>query len=258
MVSFVFLATSKAKNRLITRLYRAEIVKALSLDPLQELEWLNKVSLRHLKNYQIWGHRPVIMSLVPELPPSELPFLARILAKDAKNYHVWSYRQWLVRHFSLWPRADDRGSELPFVESLLISDVRNNSAWNHRYFILFGRDDESTISPEAFQGELEYTKGKIALAPQNAAAWNYLRGIVQKRGTGSKELEDFAIQYADIDNVEEIRSSHALDFLADIWEKENSTDKAKKALDLLTDKFDPIRKNYWQYRKGLLDTVTAA
>ena len=247
-----------AKSWNASRLYRAETVKSLSLDPLQELKWLNKVSLRHLKNYQIWGHRPVIMSLVQELPPSELPFLARVLAKDAKNYHVWSYRQWLVRHFDLWPKVDDKGSEIPFVESLLTSDVRNNSAWNHRFFVLFGRDGGNPVSSEVFKEEIEFSKEKIALAPQNAAAWNYLKGVVQKGGSEAKELEGFALQYGDIDKPEEIRSSHALDFLADIWARNNSPDKAKKALDLLSEKFDPIRKNYWQYRKELIDSTAAA
>ena len=50
------------------------------------------------------------MSDLPELPAGEMDFLTRILSKDAKNYHVWSYRQWLVRHFGLWP--DVSGQEV--------------------------------------------------------------------------------------------------------------------------------------------------
>ena len=208
--------------------------------------------MKHLKNYQIWGHRQVIMSMVPAMPDAELSFLARILAKDAKNYHVWSYRQWLVRHFALWPTSDDRGPELPFVESLLISDVRNNSAWNHRYFILFGNEQQGQVAQSVFSEEIEYAKAKIELAPQNAASWNYLKGVIRKQGRGAKDLEAFALQFADPAKEAEIRSSHALDLLADVWAQEKRKDEAARALDLLGDKYDPIRKNYWDYRKGLL------
>ena len=36
------------------RLYRTKVLRALKQDPHQELEWLNELSLKHLKNYQIW------------------------------------------------------------------------------------------------------------------------------------------------------------------------------------------------------------
>ena len=213
---------------------------------------MNKISMKHLKNYQIWGHRQVIMSLIPTLPTRELAFLADVLGRDAKNYHVWSYRQWLVQHFCLWPSAEELGSEVPFVESLLIDDVRNNSAWNHRYFVLFSNERRYKPDEGVFAKELEYTQAKIGLAPQNAAAWNYLKGVAKKRGRGLKGLEGFALQFADPDKEDEVRSSHALDLLADIWTQEKQNDKASQALDLLGAKFDPIRKNYWDYRKGLL------
>lgn len=36
------------------RIYRSKILFALEKDLLEELEWLNGVSLKYLKNYQIW------------------------------------------------------------------------------------------------------------------------------------------------------------------------------------------------------------
>lgn len=36
------------------RIYRARIIDALNKDLLEELAWLNKSALKHLKNYQIW------------------------------------------------------------------------------------------------------------------------------------------------------------------------------------------------------------
>lgn len=47
------------------RIYRAKILFALEKDLLEELEWLNGVSLKYLKNYQIWY-------VVPVFPPSML------------------------------------------------------------------------------------------------------------------------------------------------------------------------------------------
>lgn len=58
---------------------------------------------------------------------------------------------------------------------------------------------------------------------------------------------------------DDIYSSHALDLLADIYaEEEGSKEQAKKALDLLATRFDPIRAHYWNYRKGLLDVSELA
>lgn len=197
------------------------------------------------------------MTHVPTIPPSELSFLTRMFAKDSKNYHVWSYRQWLVRHFYLWDQ------ELPYIESLLEEDVRNNSAWNHRWFVVFSRyaDPSSGTGAEAaavkaepgiVAREMEYAKAKIRLAPQNQSPWNYLRGVVKKRDGGLTVLRGFAEEFADLGREDEVRSSHALDLLADVYAEEREQERAGKALELLARKYDPIRKNYWNYRRGLL------
>ena len=191
------------------------------------------------------------MKMITDLPKSELPFLARVLAKDTKNYHVWSYRQWLVQHFAMWPAEDDLGHELVFTKNLLTADVRNNSAWNHRFFILFGREDGTPVVERVFEREIEFAKNKISEAPQNQSAWNYLKGVVRRQGSGEATLEEFAGQFADIEEEDEVRSSHALDLLASVWANGQEV-KAAKALDLLGQRFDPIRRNYWEYRKGLL------
>ena len=39
---------------MIYRLYRASVLFFLESDLLQELAWLDEISLQHLKNYQIW------------------------------------------------------------------------------------------------------------------------------------------------------------------------------------------------------------
>ena len=194
------------------------------------------------------------MSQLSALPSNELTFLTRMLAKDVKNYHVWSYRQWLVAHFSLWA-SSPISTELDYVESLLTADVRNNSAWNHRWFVIFGETKSETPVPEEiWEREISFAKTKISTAPQNQSAWNYLKGVLKKRGSGGGELEDFAKQFVDLAPEGEVRSSHALDFLAEIWAErgEEEQENARQALELLAETYDPVRKNYWDYRRSLL------
>lgn len=198
------------------------------------------------------------MSRIPSLPESELPFLSRMFSKDAKNYHVWSYRQWLVRQFSLWD------GEISFVETLLDEDVRNNSAWNHRWFTVFGKQlnpskdsiksSVSDLVPLAttVDHEIDYTKTKIVLAPQNQSSWNYLRGIYRQSRRTLVDVKAFAGQFASLDEEIQVTSSHALDILAEIFAIEKEDDNARKALQLLANRYDPIRKNYWHYRQELL------
>ena len=201
------------------------------------------------------------MSRIPSLPATEISFLAHMFEQDVKNYHVWSYRQWLVRHFSLWD------TELPYIDTLLHKDVRNNSAWNHRWFVIFCRNTDPTVhsvkcqseagripkvEPAVVQREIEYAQAAINKAPQNQSPWNYLRGVLRNRGEGLLGLKAFVEGFADLTRADEVKSSHALDFLADAYAEEEENERAGQALDLLARRFDPIRKNYWNYRRALL------
>ncbi|KAK7734348.1 CAAX geranylgeranyltransferase alpha subunit [Botryosphaeria dothidea] len=228
-------------------LYRAKIVLALGKDLRKELDWLNAAALKNLKNYQIWHHRQTIVDNLAD-PTGEQEFIARMLTKDSKNYHVWSYRQWLVGRFNLW----DKG-EIEAVEALLREDVRNNSAWNHRWFLVFGGNSDNFSEKKVLDREMDYAKAAIRLAPQNQSPWNYLRGLVRHAKLPLSTLKEVALQYASVDKPDEISSTHALDLLADIYSEESSKEDAAKALDLLATRYDPIRENYWNYRKSLLD-----
>ena len=204
------------------------------------------------------------MTHIPTLPATELPFLATMFSRDAKNYHVWSYRQWLVRHFSLWD------TELPYIATLLHDDIHNNSAWNHRWFVVFARHippDTGTgkdalavkAEPGIVEREMEYAKAAIRLAPQNQSPWSYLRGCVRKmEGGGLGQLRGFAEGFADVEREEEVRSSHALDLLAEVYAEEEERERAGRVLELLARRYDPIRKNYWDYRRGLLGLEKAS
>ncbi|KAL1985235.1 hypothetical protein VTN96DRAFT_8151 [Rasamsonia emersonii] len=268
-------------------LYRAKILFALNKNLDDELTWLNKVSLQYLKNYQIWHHRQVIMSsrtAFPTLPPKELDFLMEMFAQDAKNYHVWTYRHWLVRHFNLW----DSEREIRDVETLINADVRNNSAWNHRYLLRFapregpeagmpggvisdqkGRSD--VVDEELVDAELDYAKEKILLAPENRSPWLYARGVLRAAGRPLSEWKDFASQFVTEEKTEDgqvvnvhVKSSLAVEWLADVLGEEAQTEQesgkiaeAVKMLTLLKEKYDPIRRNYWDYRIRQLKDSTS-
>ena len=264
-------------------LYRAKMLEVLQGNVEDELEWLNGVSLRHIKNYQIWHHRETLVARLSEhiaegfveggaakldeVMRLELEFLAEMFEKDQKNYHVWSYRQWLVRKFDLW----EGYGEMEEIERFLRLDVRNNSAWNHRWFLVFGRekDDGSKLSQwtageGVWQRELDYAKESIRLAPQNESAWSYLKGLLKKNGLRMSYATDFAREFAEVEpgtavstqtdlSKLAVRSTFALDVLAEAYSEQEATKKeAELALRLLAERYDPIRKNFWEYKRTVL------
>lgn len=84
-------------------------------------------------------------------------------------------------------------------------------------------------------------------------------GIARAAQLPKAILKDFALEFADVDRPDDIYSSHALDLLADIYTEEgNSKESAEKALNLLATRYDPIRANYWNFRKGLLEQPKVA
>ncbi|KAK1754525.1 hypothetical protein QBC47DRAFT_384149 [Echria macrotheca] len=256
-------------------LYRAAIIQALKLSIPYEMEWLNKVALDNLKNYQIWHHRHLLVdSYYPtiaedaeatkEFGAAEQAFLTRILAEDAKNYHVWSYRSYLVDKLGMW---DDPG-ELAAVEDLIDADVRNNSAWSHRFFLVFSHPARSTpgvaatepdpaAPSEIVDREVSYAKDKIVLAPQNQSPWNYLRGVLVKGGRKLAEAEEFSSQFVvglgEGGGREEVTSTHALDLLAEIYAEKGDKERADLCLRRLGEKWDRIRVGYWEWRRKCLN-----
>ncbi|KAF2474885.1 farnesyltransferas-like protein [Lindgomyces ingoldianus] len=232
-------------------LYRARALEQTDTSLADEIAWLNPTALMHLKNYQIWHHRQTIIDRLGS-PDGEADFIATMLGQDSKNYHVWSYRQWLVKRFGIF---DDK--ELAWTESMIEEDVRNNSAWNHRWFLVVGGRGGQGVSEDIVKREIEYAQTAIRKAPQNESPWNYLRGIIRHAKLPTSTVKSFILAFADLEKPDEVYSSHALDLLADIYIEENKKDKAMKVLDLLANKYDPIRAHYWNYRKGLLEETGA-
>lgn len=222
------------------------------------------------------SHRQALMSSrthFPTLPAKELDFLMEMFAQDSKNYHVWTYRHWLVRHFKLW----DLPREIEDIDALLKADVRNNSAWNHRYMLRFGpRGDEpdsgmanagdmatdpaekgqlAVVDEDLVDAELKYAQEAIVRAPENRSPWWYARGVLRAAGRGVAEWEEFAKRFVEGGVV---KSSHALEWLADVYgENGEKSSDAVGFLTLLKEKYDPIRKNYWDYRIRMVQQVAA-
>lgn len=169
---------------------------------------MDEFAEKFLKTYQVWHHRRLLvqhgalsLSKAPntgKTPATELAFISRALTEDAKNYHTWAYRQWILSFFNqpaLWE------GEMRYIDNMLEDDVRNNSVWHHRFFVVFAsgvhiKDGEEIESQDdVVRRELDYAKEKIALAPNNASAWNYLRGVLEHSGKPFSDLKEFVIPY---------------------------------------------------------------
>ncbi|SCV02367.1 LANO_0F17260g1_1 [Lachancea nothofagi CBS 11611] len=240
--------------------YRFQIVRKLyGADPAKlndELDWLDQFTLNNPKNYQIWSYRQALLKLHPS--PQflrELPILQAMLDEDTKNYHVWSYRRSCVFFFQNFDH------ELQFASDLITRDVYNNSAWCHRMFVLKSQF-KPTPPTELLKTEIHYTKTQIELAPQNISSWNYLQGLYQEflDNKFDAEVVDFALTFTSgaFDSLEkpsQILSSYALEFLAHVYgQSKDTSDKACRAYRALSEIYDPIRKNFWNFKIRSLTT----
>ncbi|KAH7886877.1 hypothetical protein F5I97DRAFT_1936482 [Phlebopus sp. FC_14] len=248
--------------------YRYKTLIALNSPLNDELRLMDELAVKYLKTYQVWHHRRLLVQQT-RTPAPELVFIANCLQVDTKNYHTWSYRQWILAHFnddSLW------SGELDFVESMLSNDLRNNSAWHHRFFVVFqsGVRNGDEDRDEVIRRELTYVKTKISIAPNNASAWNYLRGVLDYAQISYSNLKSFVTPYAvsrptqqdksteeivDLENPLPAPGSQlpcvaAIEFMADVYES-SAGEALTKAVELwksLAYEHDTMRKKYWEHR----------
>lgn len=229
--------------------YRYNILLHLKKDLLKELDWCEELALENEKNYQIWNYRQLIIGEILRKGGEfnayrEYAILDAMLEQDSKNHHVWSYRKWLVEKFGLY--RDER--EVEFVNKCISADLRNNSAWTHRFFIKFG-DESYKVPQEDIDEEIEYTQEMIKQSPQNPSSWNYLLGVYNKYYSGKlTALKEFCQEFTAKQADDSISSSFALEVLGRIYAENFNLKEAEKIYTLLKDKYDPIRKNYWDYQ----------
>lgn len=260
----------------------------------REEELMDELAIKHMKSYQVWHHRRLILLLAVSPKDGtltegedrrvkrELVFISRSFDEDSKNYHTWSYRQWVLAHF-FGPVGSESekvwAAELKWTEAMLQEDIRNNSAWHHRFFVVFERPG-ALIGDSEIGRELGYTKQSIALAPNNPSAWNYLRGVLDKLSIPYSTLEAFVQPYTldkpefkdkDVEDLDkpkpaegaELPCAAALEFLADVYERQGDKDGVYKAVDLwksLANEHDTIRRRYWEHRirEGIESLSTAS
>ncbi|KAJ7869142.1 hypothetical protein B0H14DRAFT_293353 [Mycena olivaceomarginata] len=245
--------------------YRYETVVEIQWPLDTEIALMDELADKYLKTYQVWHHRRLILTLSKKAR-EELAFVANILQKDEKNYHTWAHRQWVLAFYNddaLW------AGELDFVDTMINKDVRNNSVWHHRFFVVFqsGVRDGEEDRERVVRRELIYTKQNISLAPNNASAWNYLRGVLEFNKLPLSTVATFVKPYTvplpativDLVDVEnpppgkgaELPCVAAIEFQADVYEEEAQSASVDKAVELwksLAEEHDTIRKKYWEYR----------
>lgn len=79
-------------------LYRRDIMKHLSMDMQNEMQFVENIILKLPKNYQVWHHRHVLVQWSQD-PSRELHLTERVLEQDTKNYHAWQHRSWVITEF---------------------------------------------------------------------------------------------------------------------------------------------------------------
>ncbi|XP_021653695.2 protein farnesyltransferase/geranylgeranyltransferase type-1 subunit alpha [Hevea brasiliensis] len=245
--------------------FRRLVLEALNADLDEELDYVERIAKKNSKNYQIWHHRRwVSEKLGTYATAKELQFTRKILSLDAKNYHAWSHRQWVLQALGGWE------DELDYCGQLLEDDVFNNSAWNQRYFVI-------TRSPflgglkTMRESEVKYTVEAILANPENESSWRYLRGLY--KGDTQSLLNDLQVSSVCL-KVLNGKTNHvfALSMLLDLLchgfqanqefrdavnalRTSNAdppeTDLAKAVCSVL-EHVDPLRVNYWSFRKSKL------
>jgi protein farnesyltransferase/geranylgeranyltransferase type-1 subunit alpha len=213
----------------------------------QELAFIQKGLQVDEKNYHTWSYRQWILAHFGGTGNTTTPITST--TTTSKSTTTIDENQC---DNSLWE------GELDFIESMLISDIRNNSAWHHRFFVVWacgireGEEDRVHI----LKRELTYVKHSISIVPNNPAAWNYLRGILSFNDKPFSSIKDFIILYTaipssssvsppgsavmtdrnvvDLENPPpaegaELPVPAAIEFMADIWEKEGTKEGLDKA-----------------------------
>ncbi|KAK9159508.1 hypothetical protein Syun_005849 [Stephania yunnanensis] len=245
--------------------FRRLVLEELGTDLHDELDFVNSIAKSNSKNYQIWHHRRWVAERIGiEAASLELEFTKEIFSLDAKNYHAWSHRQWVLQALGGWE------NELDYCDELLEEDIFNNSAWNQRYFVV-------TRSPllgglEAVrEAEVKYAVKAILSNPGNESPWRYLRGLY--KGDTHALAHDPEVSSVCLEVLKEKKNFvFALSLLLDLLcyglqpneEFSNAVEalrpsnsgppevNLKETICSVLETLDPIRSNYWIWRKNNL------
>ncbi|KAK5096620.1 CAAX geranylgeranyltransferase alpha subunit [Lithohypha guttulata] len=263
--------SSKATNEILSSFIASEQL------------FLSRILSQDTKNYHVWSYRQWLCARFPSLllpsyssnasnsiastyrTHAEVQAIDTMIQDDLRNNSAWSHR-----YFILFGHH-----ELTYVQSqsppIILKEV-NEQKLLHK---------ADLVDADLVTAEIEYTKHEIRKAPQNGSTWNYLRGLLRhgdvrittlrafcEEFLGPEgdlwtdqwvdvELEDPATKETRVERQEiGVRSSHAVEWLSEIYSKDETAKdeaRAKECLRALAEKWDPIRKGYWDYKLSKLE-----
>lgn len=265
--------------------YRRILIKELNKDLKDELEFITSVINNHPKNYQVWQHRRNIIEQLKDFS-QELEFTKKIIKKDSKNYHAWQYRQWVIKTFSLWSSELNYVNDL-LNQDVRNNSAWNQRYFYFRNNYDLSKLDSIEILNNEIELSLSKIDTCIdnesswnylrAIMNHLIKIYNDEKNLNVKNSSSSnflKRLVDFCDQKFK-SNTEDDRSPFLLSFIVEMnWikinelgrylnelDEENKEERNKvlaelkkildnslEMLELLANKFDTIRANYWNYQ----------
>lgn len=179
-----------------------------------------------------------------------------LIDSDVRNNSAWNHR-YLLKF------APRQGPEA----AMAVTETGGGS-YTPSLGVEKGRLD--VVDEDVVDAELDYAQKKILLAPENRSPWLYARGVLRAAGRSLAEWKGFASRFiteevGDEQPIVHVKSSLALEWLADVYSEEagelaedtrqEKVSEAVKMLNLLKERYDPIRKNYWDYKIGQLSVA---
>lgn len=256
-----------------------------------EQTFLAQILSLDTKNYHVWSYRQWLCArfpcfLIPSAPHcpaydrlapitvsiakhyrthAEVKAIDALIDEDVRNNSAWSHR-----YFILFGDI-----ELNYAESqeppLILKQV-NDEKFLHK----MGLVDVRLVGDE-----IEYTKAQIRRAPQNGSSWNYLRGILGHGDIDISAIRDFCEEFlgpegdlwmdqwieVEVENAATgektterremgVRSSHAVEWLSEIYAQDGTEEgkrKSKECLKALAEKWDIIRKGFWEWKGAQME-----
>ena len=209
---------------------------------------------------------PSTLTLPTTLSP-ELIELEKLLEEDIRNNSAWSHRYFCVfgiQELEILESPSNLAAPKPLLRKDLFSKRNGGNRSDADGNLLL-------VPPEVMEREVQYAQTAIQRTPQNPSPWNYLRGVVRRCDIPSSQMRGFCegFVWESHENAESnaneeskanskldfegesVRSSHAIAWLGEIYREEGTQEgreQARRAWDSLGRKWDPIRRNYWEWR----------
>ncbi|RVW28593.1 Protein farnesyltransferase/geranylgeranyltransferase type-1 subunit alpha [Vitis vinifera] len=190
----------------------------------------------------VWHFRRLILEALNADLHEELNFIKKVANGNPKNYQIWHHRRWVAEKLG----SDATSKELDFTKKILSLDAKNYHAWSHRQWVL--------QELGGWEDELDYCKQLLEDDIFNNSAWNQVCFNTCQRNTvfalstlldllchGFQPSQDF------INAVDALKTPD-LDL---------SDSNLATAVCSVLGHMDPMRVNYWAWRKNKLPAQTA-